>query len=289
MNRRDWLLSTLGTFALAQRATALHPSQFTLRNSPFAIGACDWSIGPAASLDCFDVARQIGLDGVQLSLNTAKMPVHLQQKSVQEAVLAAAKRTGVRVGGLAIGALNEVPYKAEARTQEWVHDSIGAAKAIGAKNVLLAFFAKNDLRKDDVGKAEVVRKLKEVAPVAERAGVSLAIESYLTAEEHLDIIQKVGSKAIKVYYDPRNATDAGNDIFKEIPLLGTQHICEIHVKENGVRLGKGTIDWPRVKQTLTEIGYVGDGWLQIEWAMAKDETVVDAYRANLDYVKKTLL
>jgi L-ribulose-5-phosphate 3-epimerase len=290
MNRRDWLLSTFGTFALARRALATPPAahSFALRPSPMAIGACDWSIGPAASLDCFDVAKQIGLDGVQLSFNTAKMPLHLQQKSVQEAVLAAAERTGVRVGGLGIGSLNDVPYKSEARTQEWVHDSIGAARAIGAKNVLLAFFAKNDLRKDDVGKAEVVRKLKEVAPVAEKAGVSLAIESYLTAEEHLDIIQRVGSQAIKVYYDPRNATDAGNDIFREMPML-RDHICELHIKENGVRLGKGTIDWPRVHKTLTDMGYVGDGWMQIEWAMSKGEPVVDAYRANLDYVKKTLI
>lgn len=286
MTRRDWLLTSLGLGACALTNPAAGTS--ALKKS-MRIGACDWSIGPAASLDCFDVAKQIGLDGVQLSLNTPDKPLHLQQKAVQDAVLAAAQRTGVRVGGLAIGALNNVPYKSDPQTEQWVHDSIGVAKAIGAKNVLLAFFAKNDLRNDDVGKAEVVRRLKRVAPVAERAGVHLAIESYLTAEEHLDLIQRVGSEAIKVYYDPRNAADAGNDIFKEIPLLGTEHICEIHIKENGTRLGTGTIDWPRVHRTLTDIGYVGDGWMQIEWAVGKDENIVEAYRHNLDYVKKTLV
>ncbi|MBO0932374.1 sugar phosphate isomerase/epimerase [Fibrella sp. HMF5036] len=253
------------------------------------IGACDWSIGPAADIACFDVAKRIGLDGVQLSFNTPAKPQHLQQTAVQQAYLDAAKRTGVRIGGLGIGALNEVPYKSDPQTEQWVHDSIGVAKSLGVKAVLLAFFAKNDLRNDPAGITEVVRRLKAVAPVAERAGVQLGIESYLTAEQHLDIIDRVGSSAIKVYYDPRNATDAGNDIFREIALLGKRHICELHIKENGVRLGNGTIDWPRVRQALADAGYEGDGWMQIEWAKTKDDDTVAAYQHNLAYVKRNLV
>ena len=274
MTRRDWLLLT----------SALTTGAFLPKKRPN-IGACNWSIGPAASLACFDVAKQIGLDGVQLNLNTATQPIHLQQISVQEAVKAAAARTGVLIGGLAIGALNDVPYKSDPQTEQWVRDSIGVAKNLGIKMVLLAFFNKNDLRKDDIGKAEVVRRLKAVAPLAEKAGVCLGIERYLTAAEHLNLIQRVGSSAIKVYYDPRNAADAGNDIFAKIRLLGKNTVAEVHIKENGVRLGQGTIDWPRVHQTLADIGYVGDGWMQIEWAVGKDEAVVEAYRKNLDYVK----
>ncbi|MBO0937229.1 sugar phosphate isomerase/epimerase [Fibrella sp. HMF5335] len=290
-NRRHWLSTTMKMSALAF-ITPLWAENFangSNRKKSTHIGACDWSIGPAADIACFDVARRIGLDGVQVSLNTAAQPVYLQQAHVQQAYLDAAKRTGVRIGGLAIGALNDVPYKSDPRTEQWVHDSIGVAKNLGVKAILLAFFAKNDLRNDPTGISEVVRRLKAVAPLAERAGVQLGIESYLTAEQHLDIIDRVGSSAIKVYYDARNATDAGNDIFKEISLLGKKHICELHIKENGVRLGNGTIDWPRVRQALAEAGYEGDGWMQIEWAKTKEDDTVAAYQHNLAYVKRNLL
>ena len=290
LSRRHWLSTTLKVSALAFTPPLLAGNFANgMARKTALIGACDWSIGAAADISCFEVAKRIGLDGVQVSLNTVAQPRHLQDTHVQQAYLDAAKRTGVRIGGLAIGTLNDVPYKSEPQTEQWVHDSIGVAKNLGVKAVLLAFFAQNDLRNDSTGITEVVRRLKAVAPVAERAGVQLGIESYLTAEQHLDIIDRVGSSAIKVYYDARNATDAGNDIFKEIALLGKKHICELHIKENGVRLGNGTIDWPRVRQSLAEAGYEGDGWMQIEWAKTKEDDTVAAYQQNLAYVKRNLV
>ncbi len=288
--RRHWLKTTLNVSALAL-ATPLLAGNFangTARKTAL-IGACDWSIGAGADISCFEVAKRIGLDGVQVSLNTVAQPMHLQQLPVQQAYLDAAKRTGIRIGGLALGTLNEVPYKSDPQTEQWVHDSIDVAKNLGVKAVLLAFFGKNDLRNDPTGITEVVRRLKTVAPVAERAGVHLGIESYLTAEQHLDIIDRVGSSAIKVYYDARNAADAGNDVFREIALLGKKYICELHIKENGMRLGNGTIDWPRVRQSLADVGYEGDGWMQIEWAKTKEDDTVAAYQQNLAYVKRNLV
>ena len=63
----------------------------------------------------------------------------------------------------------------------------------------------------------------------------------------MDIIQKVGSNALKVYYDFRNSADAGYDVIKEIKFLGKEAICELHMKENGFLLGQGNAgletDW----------------------------------------------
>jgi L-ribulose-5-phosphate 3-epimerase len=284
MDRRQMLKQS----AFLTAGTALSWPQWPqeLPKMRFKIGACDWSIGKTADVTCFELAKKIGLDGLQISLGTVKDNFHLRQKEVQKAFKKASKQHGVKISSLAIGELNNYPYKSDPQTEAWVADSIPAAKAMGVSVVLLAFFAKNDLRNDDVGKAEVVRRLKKVAPAAEKAGVILGIESYLSAEEHLDIMQKVGSPAIKVYYDFRNATDAGNDIYHEMKLLGKDNICELHMKENGILLGKGSIDWPKVRRSLDEIGYLGDGWMQIEWAMPKDADVVAAYQHNLKYLRE---
>ena len=251
----------------------------------FFIGACDWSIGKDSDPTAFDVAKQIGLDGLMVNMGSVKNNLHLRQKSVQQQFLDASKRTGVKISSLAIGELNNVPYKSDPQTEEWVWDSIDVAEALGVPVILLAFFSKNDLRNDEMGRKEVIQRLKKVAPKAEKAGVILGIESYLDAAGHLDIIESVGSKSVQAYYDFRNTADAGFDPLKEAKLLGKENICELHMKENGFLLGQGTLDWPKIRDTIYEMGYYGDGWMQIEWAMAKDADVVKSYQHNLRFLR----
>jgi len=251
----------------------------------FKVGACDWSLGKSADIAAFDLAKAIGLQGIQVNLGNVANDLHLRQPALQTKYLAASKSTGVKISSLAIGELNNVPYKSDPRTEQWVADSIDVAQAFGVKVILLAFFSKNDLRNDPAGIEEVIRRLKKVVPKAEKAGVTLGIESYLTAEEHLHIMREVNSPAIKVFYDFRNAADAGNDIFQELKTLGKENICELHMKENRLLLSKGTIDWPKVATALREMGYRGDNWMQIEWAKPDGDDVVAAYRQNLAYLQ----
>lgn len=249
------------------------------------IGACDWSIGKSSDIAAFALAREIGLEGIQVNLGSEANNLHLREIPRQKLYLEESSKTGVSIASLAIGELNQVPYKSDPRTEEWVWDSVDVAHNLGVNVILLAFFAKNDLRNDDRGKKEVIRRLKGVTPKAEKMGVTLGIESYLTAEEHMDIIQQVGSKHLKVYYDFRNAADAGNDVIREIKWLGKDVICELHMKENGSLLSEGTMDWPAISRALTEMQYDGEGWMQIEGARPKGDDVVESYKHNLRYLK----
>ena len=251
--------------------------------SRFQLGACDWSVGKSLNPAAFDLAKEIGLQGIQVSYNTSEDFAGLSVPATLNSIWEASKRTGIKVSSLAIGELNRVPYKSDPRTEEWVYNAIIAAKALGVKVILLAFFSEGDLRNDDAGKKVVIEKLKKVAPHAEKNGITLGIESWLSAQEHLDIINAVGSKAVKVYYDFRNSVDAGHDIFKEIPMLGKEMICEIHIKENGQRLGEGTLDWPRIANAMKDIGY--QGWMQIEGATPKGAEIVECYRFNRKYLE----
>lgn len=276
MNRRDALRYSLGLGVATVIGTEY--SQSATIGPRFKIGACDWSIGPAGDVNCFAVAKQIGLDGVQVSLNTKSDQEHLRKPAMQQAIREAARRAGVAIGGLAIGLLNEIPYKSDPRTEQWVQDSVEVAHALGVKNVLLAFFSNNDLRNDPKGQQIVIDRLKAVAPKAEKAGVVLGIESWLSAPEQLAILDAVGSPAVQVYYDVCNSTDGGYDIFKEIRDLGKDRICEVHLKENGYLLGHGKIDLPKVRQALDDIEYTG--WLHIEGAIPKGKPMLESYIEN---------
>lgn len=277
LTRRDWLRVAASGVLL----TLPHPHPAPRGN--IRIGACDWSIGQMARLAAFDVAREIGLDGLQISYNTGADPSFLSRKDIQDQYLEASARTGVRIASIGIAQLNQVPYKSDPRTEEWVSQAIDAARALNVSTILLAFFDKGELRNDRPGQEEVIRRLRTIAPKAEKNGVSLAIESYLPAEDHIRIIEAVGSKAVRVYYDFRNATDAGYDIYREIPLLGKSLIAEIHMKENGYLLEQGPLDWKRISRALADIGYTG--WMQMEGALPKGEAIVPAYQKNLRFLK----
>ena len=89
----------------------------------------------------------------------------------------------------------------------------------------------------------------------------MRVESYLTAEQQLDIINRVGSEAIGVYYDVANSQSKGHDICREIRLLG-KHIAEFHAKDYDGLYGKGSIDFKAVRKAIDDIGY--RGWLVME-------------------------
>jgi len=249
----------------------------------FRIGACDWSIGKMDDPAAFSLAKQIGLDGVQVSMGTAANNMHLREAPVQAQFREAANAAGVAVASLAIGELNNIPYKSDLRTIDWVNDCVEVCKALGIRVVLLAFFGNGDLRDDQAGTDEVVRRLKLVAPKAEKAGVSLGIESWLSAEQHLKILDRVGSDAVRVYYDLCNSTDRGYDIGKEIRQLG-RRICEFHAKENGALLGQGNIDFKRVRAAMDAIDY--SGWIQIEGAVPPGKPILESYQANCRFMRQ---
>lgn len=283
-SRREMIARSTGIAAALSMSARFAPLLAAANDRRFKIGACDWSIGKMCDPAALEVGKVIGLDGVQISLGTAQNNMHLRQPEVQSKYRDAARATGVQVASLAIGELNEIPYKNDPRTVAWVSDSIDVCAAMGCQTILLAFFGNDDLRDDRKGTDEVVRRLKEVAPKAEKARVTLGIESWLNAEDHVAIIEKVGSPAVKVYYDVCNSTDRGYDIYKEIRWLGKQKlICEFHAKENGALLGQGNVDFRKVRAAMDDIDY--RGWMQIEGAVPKGESMLPSYRKNLAFLR----
>jgi sugar phosphate isomerase/epimerase len=179
--------------------------------------------------------------------------------------------------------MNQVPYKSDPRTVQWVSDSIDVAHALNVRVVLLAFFEKGDLRDDRDGQAEVVRRLKAIAPKAEAQGVVLGIESWLSAADHMRILDAVGSRHVQVYYDVANANQMGFDVPAEIRQLGRDRICEFHAKENGSLLGQGKIDFTAVRTAMDDIGYAG--WIQIEGAIPKGAPMLESHVENVRFMR----
>ncbi len=287
ISRRSALQKTAAMMGVTSLASFFRPEDALAGRSRFSVGACDWSIGKSSDIGAMELGRRMGLDGIQVNMGNLANEMHLRQPEVQRQYKDAARKLGVQIGGLALGELNNVPYKADDRTDRWVSESIDVAKSLGVKVILLAFFNKNDLRNDPDGQQVVIRKLKGVAPKAEKAGIILGIESYLNAADHLKITEAVGSRNVQVYYDVRNSSDMGYDIYEEIRWLGKEkQICEFHFKEYDALLGGGIVDFREVRAAVDEIAW--RGWIQIESSIPKGADTVESYVANRAYVRKMM-
>jgi sugar phosphate isomerase/epimerase len=265
LNRRDMLTGAALTLAGLSLTTSCASSgaKGTARKKPagFKLGVCDWTIGRTTQPEAFDVARRIGLDGVQVDFGRAAEELPLFNPTLQQSILDRAAQNQLEVASLAMGTLNDIPYKSDVRTERWVERAIDVCQAMKTDIVLLAFFGNGDLLDDPIGVDATVERLKKVAPKAEKAGVALAIESWLSAPRHLEIIERVGSPAIKVYYDVGNSNLKGYDIYQEIRALG-KHIVQFHAKDYDNLYGRGSIDFVRVREAMDDIGY--RGWLVME-------------------------
>jgi len=261
----------------------------------FKIGICDWTLGKASDPAALQMAKELGVDGVQVDFGGVQFDsdkvddnlMLLYRPEFQKKYLQLAKLHDIEIASFGMAALSWVPYKSDPRGIKWVEDSIEVCRAMGVKTVLIPFFGGADLAKDKNGRAVVVERLKHVAPKAEKAGVVLGLESWLSAEEHRDIIERVGSQAIKVYYDVGNSHKAGHDIYKEIRLIG-EHICEFHAKDYNGPFGKGSIDFKEIRRAMDDIGY--RGWIVYESVLWQPTSEIApdleaGFRYNIAYLR----
>ena len=245
------------------------------------LGACDWTLGMSADPTVFAFAKQIGLDGVQVSIAVENGSLPLLDPALQKKLLDASKATGVAIASFAIGQLNDIPYKSDPAAEKYLDQSVDIAASMGVPIILVPFFGKGDLRNDPEGTEIVIERLKKLAPKAEKLGVILAIESWLSAEDHMKIIRAVGSTAVKVYYDVGNSDKAGYDIFREIRSLG-KTICEFHAKDYADLYGKGSIDFAAVRNAMQDIGF--NGWLVME-GVQLPLGIEESMKADLNYLQ----
>lgn len=280
VNRRAAIQLSAGTLASmlpASRLLAAGPKR------TFKIGACDWSMGRRQDPRALDMAAEIGLDGVQVSFGPTDARYDLRQPDVRRLYQNKCQELDVDIASLGLAGLNSKPYASDPDAEQWVADCIDVMAQMRQRIALLAFFGKGDIKDKPRKQKEVIRRLKRVAPKAEKAGVVLGIESWLNADEHLRILDAVGSPAVQVYYDVANMERRGYDIYKEIRQLGRERICEIHAKENGALLGKGKVDFVKVKEALDDIQWAG--WLVIESATVRGKSVKDCYELNQKYLR----
>ena len=265
-------------------------TRHTIASRPVRVGMTDWNLGQRGDITKIALAREIGLDGIQVSLQfptDGKTPT-LRDPKTQAAFRRAALDNGIQICSLAIGSpgRSRLPLHTNPAAAILLTEAVEVARNLGTDNILLPILGDSHI--DMTNQAQVdtfVAMMKEVARYAEKYEVVVALEDWISAEDNIRLLDAIGSEYVAVYYDAHNIVPRVKDIYAEPKMLG-KRIRQIHVKNADMLLSSpgGRLDWPRMAQEFYEIGY--SGWYVLETGSPTKDIVADT-RANIEYVKKT--
>lgn len=294
LTRRDFVtraaaVAAVPGAALAQPAVAPPTSTASAPAPvPLRIGMTDWNLGQRGDITKIALAREIGLDGIQVSLQFPEDgSLHLRDRKTQAAFKQSALDNGVQICSLAIGSPGKarLPLHTNPAAAILLVEAVEVASALGTTDILLPILGDSHI--DMANPREVdtfVVMMREVARHAEQAGVVVALEDWISAEDNIRLLDAIGSDFVAVYYDARNIKGRLHDPYGEPAKLG-RRIHQIHVK-NGQKLMReqDTLDWPRLAQEYYDIGY--RGWYVLETGSPTKDLIADT-RANIAYVRET--
>jgi sugar phosphate isomerase/epimerase len=273
-SRRTFLKQSAAALAASASASfgASMPASSKIR-----VGAC--VVGLQA-------AKEAGLDGVQVGVGNAADELDIFKAERQAKYREQMQATGLPICSFMMGLLNNFPLASDPRGPAWLAQSIDAAKALGVSNILVAFFGKGDLQSgkkiNEEAFAAAVKRLKEAAPRAKDAGVSLAVENMLSAEQNLRLLDAVNHEAVSLYYDVYNTGKTQKfDSPAEIRRLKGR-ITQFHYKNGPAYLDADTPYFQAITAAIKEIDY--RGWIVLETSAPSKNGTADA-RRNGEFVR----
>lgn len=252
------------------------------------IGAMDGVLAqPWESL--FQVAAQIGFDGVELGVGGNYAETKLWDEAGRRELKALADKASVTIASICIHAYWQFSFAnpdpaIRAQAAELAKSAAVIAGEIGALNLLLPVSSAEGASPEEAN-MRWIEGIRSCAKVAERNAVIYALENVgqpfaRTGEQLASIVDAIDSPAVKVYFDPGNTPQP----LADIAALG-KRISQVHIKDPGGQyLGEGRVDLPGVIKALKGFNY--DGWLILETPATDDP--IGAGKRNLEYLRQLL-
>lgn len=261
--------------------------------SRYQVGVCDWMILKRQKLGAFDLAHQMGCDGIEVDMGGLGQRDAFDNKlrDPQEAAhfKNVADSLGIAVGAIAMSGFYAQDLTQKATYMELVDDCFNTMDCMGGATV--AFLplggCGNDWTTDKAKRREVVKRLHDIGEAALQRGKRVGIDTPLDAKGNLKLLKEIKSPGIAIFYKLQTIIEHGWDVPADLRRLGASNICAIHASNtDGVWLRNDSlVDMPAIKQALDQMGW--SGWLFVE--RSRDTTMVRNvklnYSANVYYLK----
>jgi sugar phosphate isomerase/epimerase len=132
------------------------------------------------------------------------------------------------------------------------------------------------------------QQMKEVAPIAEKLGVNLSLETDLPPQSFKELLDDLNSNSVAVNYDTGNSASLGYDFREELCAYGDK-ITDLHIKDRTFRggsifIGDGEVDFESFFKEFMHFDFEGPIIMQAY----RDEEGLSIFTKQLDLLKSTI-
>ena len=241
----------------------------------------------------FSVAKNLGLDCIEfiLDYNDVEQNPLLKDSGIDE-LQAIIDKTGVAVYTVCADYFMEAPLHSTDSTiadqsQKVMLKLLENSSKLGVTDVVVPCVDQSTLDGQETAD-RFVERMKPMVAAAEELGVNLSLETDLSPQPFVDLLDRFDSDRVTVNYDIGNSAALGYDPVEELAAYG-HSITDIHIKDrvrNGgpVMLGEGDADFERFFQALERFDYKGPFIMQAY----RDDEGVTVFKDQLVWVQKYL-
>jgi len=283
INRRRFLKQTAGAAAFVASSPMLTRSLPQSKTNPVRLSVCiDMILTEVPFLERMDRIKKLGYPAFEFW--------EWKNKDV-DAILKKKNELGLEIATMMGSGWKHM--NSEDARKTFVSDiqaSLGAAKRLGVKTLIVTTGFEDKKMPRSEQHANYVAALKAAAPLAEQAQVTLVLEPlnikvdhpgyYLqTAKEGFEMIDEVGSPALKMLFDIyHHQIMEGNviaDITKNIAKIAHFHVADVPGRHEP---GSGEINYANVFRSIAATGYQGFVGLEYKPSRSADETLRDVLK-----------
>lgn len=236
----------------------------------YQVGVCDWMILKRQKLGAFDLAKQLGCDGLELDMGSLGQREAFENQLRDDHQAKIFKHTADSLG-ITVGAVAMSGFYAQDLTKKDTYLSLAADcfdtmdKMGGVKVAFLPLGGNgNDWTTNKTKRAEIVKRLHEIGEAAKQRGKRVGIGTPLDAKGNLKLLKEIKSEGIGIFYSFQATIENGLDISEDMKRLGAKNICAIHASNTDGKWLRddSLVNLPAIKQTLDAMGW--SGWLFVE-------------------------
>ena len=244
--------------------------------------------------DEFLIAYNLGLDCIEfiVDFNDVDLNPLLAFSGVDD-IKRVIDNTGVLVKTICADYFMEAPLHSpdsavRASSIEVLKSLIQSARQIGVTEIVIPCVDNSSI----VGKEStkrLVSTLHNVLPVVEKANLHLSLETDLSPNRFIDLLELVDSSHVTVNYDIGNSAALGYDTWEEILCYGHK-ITDVHIKDRVLNgeptvLGEGSANIEETLRALRHVEYDGPLIMQA----FRDDEGVEIFKRQLDYFNEKLV
>lgn len=261
----------------------------------YKIGVCDWMVLKRQKLGEFKLAKELGCDGIEMDMgglgSRSSFDNKMRDAESVRVFTHMADSFGIEVGAVAMSGFYGQSFVRKDSWRWLIQDCLNTMDVFGAKVAFLPLGGCGNNWPDSTGlRRQLVWRLREIGEMAKARGKVIGIDTPLDAEGNIKLLNEIGSDGIKIFYKFQTAIENGQDIAKEIKLLGKDRICAIHASNTDgkwLRHDK-SVNMKKIKKALDAIGW--SGWLFVERSRDVNQVrnVKLNYGENVKYLKEIL-